>query len=412
MPPTLLRQEAGTPGSVGSPRPISRAILECLSAFLTIAAVGAPVAWADGRQAVTARFQQATTESARDVVVVSGRSIHASPSLVYLNGQASSLAYSLDPRVAPAVGTTWHAVAVATPGLRGVATALWAGGGHLPGPALSDNQLEGAARQIAIWTKGGTIRISRATVHDPRVRARASFLATAAPNQLKGVPPQPNALEIASFVQRVDADRVVVAVNVSDDLEDTFTDEQKIDLRAGGRWAVIKTGEQTDVYQNGKGTRLPTRRSGTAPDHNTALLRLDRTADVTQLELFWGVNLAAGVALLPDGAGPPLITATPVVLRIRQLQILDPATYPSARDLVDRAGTAVLARLHGWVGWVVLVFALWLVPKLGQALDVLVKQLVKRLRRPSHGPGPSPPDNTPSGPPPKAQPPGVDATSQ
>jgi hypothetical protein len=312
-----------------------------LAAWDAMPASGLPVA--TGPTAISAQLQQPGGDSAVDLLHIDGRAIHATPGYFYVQGQDTTRAYTLDPgRPVSTSDTTWHAVPLKTGGLHGIATALWMLHGRLPGRPLAGD-LEAAARQIAIWAKGDALPIDPATVPNHRLSRRALLLARAAPNNYSASP-QPTALALSAFVEHVSGNTVEVMANVTDEKEDTFDDSQRIDLRVGGRWATLRTHWQWDVNPQQRGKALAVHRSGAAPDNSTLIARILHVTGVTQLELFWNVNLNPGIAMMPNGDAPVIITADPIKLGM-------PETL--------KIGTATPAT-GSWTNWLLGLGAGWL----------------------------------------------------
>jgi hypothetical protein len=71
------------------------------------------------------------------------------------------------------------------------------------------------------------------------------------------------------------------------------------------------------------------RRSGAAPDNNTAIARTLHVTDATQRELFWNFDLSPGVAMMPEGNAPAIITADPVKLGVPETLNVGSATAPT-----------------------------------------------------------------------------------
>lgn len=329
-------------------------VLILAGGLLTIA--GATVvpttAVASEPEPITAQLQQPGEEPG-DIVRVDGRVVHASPGYFYVQGQATTLAYTLDARRPPLTSiTVWHAVPLSTAGLDGVATALWTINAHLPGVALPGD-LEGAARQIAIWAKAGTLVIAPDTVPEAVLRRRALLLTRAAPNSY---PPnnQPTALALSAFVQHALGDEVNVVVNVADSMEDTFTEPQRIDLRINGRWTTVATRGRFDVDPAQRGARLGSHRSGSAPDNNTAIARILHVTGVNELELFWNVSLEPGIAMMPSGDAPAIMTSTAVKLVLPDTLDVGTAVAASSSPASWLVGLGA-----GWLSALLAALGLW-----------------------------------------------------
>ncbi len=258
----------------GDPRRRAGLLLAIVShVLLGTTAANANSLSADAEVSVTARLQKVVTPSFPDLAKIGNQSVPVAPNYFRVSNQDTTRAYSLDPRHrVPSFETKWHAVPSDTPGLDGIATALWTMAASLPGKDLP-SEMEAAARQIAIWAKGGSLLITRKTVPNQRLRNRALALLRAAPETY---PPnqQPTSLTLSDFVAHASEDQVEVVIDVSDSLEDTFDEPQRIDLRVDGHWTTLKTGSSFEVGPVVSGKKLRARRGGPSPDYNTSVLVL------------------------------------------------------------------------------------------------------------------------------------------
>jgi len=80
------------------------------------------------------------------------------------------------------------------------------------------------------------------------------------------------------------------------------------------------------------------------------------------------------------GAAPPLITAENAALNFSTTAQLNPSQYNTPEQLLNNAGTAFLTTLPGWLVWVILLLALYSVPRVGRAIDRLLAASWRRSR--------------------------------
>lgn len=101
-------------------------------------------------------------------------------------------------------------------------------------------------------------------VPNRQLRRRALLLARAAPANFSASQ-QPTALSLSAFVEHLAGGTVNVLVNVADDIEDTFDESQRVDLRVDGRWTTIRTNARFDINPAQPGKALASHRSGPPP---------------------------------------------------------------------------------------------------------------------------------------------------
>jgi hypothetical protein len=350
-----------------------------------------------GLQPVTATFQGYQSTDRRELVAAGGGKVEAGLIYLRVNQETTIATYSLDPTQLPTVSGNWASVQGDTPGVRGVASAKWliSNASGVPGQ-LPDNNAEAAAIQLAIWNRAVGYPLVAANVPDSEIAARARALAAAAPES--GSPATTvSRLEISMYQQIVDNEHVTITITLATQDETTFDHEQKLDVRIGGRWGVVHTHHSTDINHYGPGKSLPLQVGDSVGDNNTAVMRLKRTDDATQLEVFWGVTLDPELVLLGSPGQPAMMTATPTALRIRRVYLTNPDQFPNGQDLLSRSVLSVLRHAHGWLGWVLLIVGLYVVSQLAGWINALARMGWKRVIRRRASTEPAPPAQPPTG---------------
>jgi hypothetical protein len=325
------------------------------------------------------------------------------------------IAYSLDltHQVVPAA-TQWSATSRTTPGISGVRSASWIANVHQSRTTLASTALELAARQIAIWHYTSRLPIRHSSVPNSAVRARALELTRGATH---GKPPSdvnPVSVGIAATLANVDTDRITMSVLLSINGENSFCNEQKLDIRVNGRWGVVKTGARTELHNAGPGrykapqvAALPGQpcRHGRPRDFNEARFTMDRPSEGTSVEIDWNITLTGTNVFQADNGAPSLLVegGDKPKLQFRQTLPLDPSTFPMARAYLERFLTALLTKLHGILALVVLIILLALAPVVNKLVDaaahrvaaaVLTRLRSQRTAEPSNKPDAPPPAST------------------
>ena len=336
---------------------------------------------------VTATLQSQPFLGERDVVLVDGREVHASPPYINVADGGSTLAFSLDPRQDLTSDVRWQAAPLDTVGPKGIATAVWLTSAELPGTALPDEELESAARQVTIWSKTGFLRPSPESIPNPAMLRRVRELSVAAPDNADGLK-QPASLALIQRIRHVDSNSVEVEVDVAADGETTFDSPQKIDVRIAGQWGVIQTAAASRLSTTNKGSLEVAPSGQTAPDRNTAYIHVRRPSKTSVVETHWNFTIQAGYLLVAQGGGPSVLTAAPFTVKRYDKLELDPDAFPDATGLLQRQATAISTHIPNWLFWVLVAIGLYLVPRYSRGVEwvgahamLLGKRSVSSLRR-------------------------------
>jgi hypothetical protein len=339
----------------------------------------------DGPQIATATTQDLLEPVPGLSVVWHNRRVSALPFRIRLLDQASPLAYSLDIRRPAAYGDSWTGISLGRPAHQedrslasiGVANPLIAeaiarGDAPSGNPAVpAINNLDLAARQVAIWAATNNIALTPRAVPNAGLRRRAKKL-LADVNGIQ-VPLQSASHSVQIFVQDTTANTVQLAVTIGLDANTHSTTAQNIDLYLDGVRCPIRTQAQTHIEQRSDGTYHADKPKPFAPKtHSTdvAEVDLDRNTKVVDATAVW-VNVISepGLVMAGAGAAPPLVTAEAASLNFTSTTRLDPSDYTNPEQLLNNAATAFLTTLHGWAVWAVLLIALYLLPRVGRLVD-------------------------------------------
>jgi hypothetical protein len=219
---------------------------------------------------------------------------------------------------------------------------------------LSPISAEHAARQLAIWRFTAPIDLNSQTVPNPQILQRAVTLATAAQQALdRNDHPSREAtgFNIAAFDGGGFNEASVGLDLRSNDIQDTISNTQLIDVRRGDAYATICSGETTRVFSTPRPERRdryqtqvthPAARKsslekpcdGAGGDtKGTAILQVDRPSSPQRWEFVWTVTQDPGVIFVPKQAGSAIVTADEVKLVVREDYVVEPATIA---DLADR----------------------------------------------------------------------------
>jgi hypothetical protein len=295
--------------------------------------------------------------------------------------ETTVIAYSLDLQAGPAGAGVWAAASPGTPGIADLRSASYVAGLGTSSD-LADTGRELAARQIAIWHYTNGLPIDSGTVPDPIVRRRALTVAKAAAT---GRPPggtNPISVGITANLADVEPSRITIGVLLSINSENSYCSAQKLDIRFNGHWGVVKTGAITNLGYSGPNQLKSTRTSalagapcngGPARDFNQALFTLPRPQVGTRLEIDWNISLT-GVNVFENGSAPPLLVVggNEPNLEYRQVLPLDPSTFPTAHNYLDRFLTNLMSTFHGIWAILLLLLLLGLAPTLRDGLRELV----------------------------------------
>jgi hypothetical protein len=374
--------------------------LACLTAAVFVGTGLVPLApaHADGTgdpSAATATLQDLQDQQPAFTVRWLGRTASALPMRLRVLNQASPLAYSLDIRRQPSYGDAWTAISLGEPSnpesrslpqvgvFNPLPSELIARGGAPPDqqPVPATGLLEQAARQVAIWSFTNGLPLTAAAVPNARLLSRAQQLA-AMDNGAPPVPLQAADHGVQIFIRETTANTVRLAIILNVDPNTHPSTAQNIDLYLDGLRFPVRTQARTSiVYHDGAYHSQKPRSRGVHAPTEVAEVNLDRNTKVVDASAVWvGVRSDPGLVFVSGGAAPPVLTADESVLNFRTSTRLDPANYTSPRQLLDKAGTDLLARLpSAWV-WIVLVVGLYLIPKAGREADAFFR-LIKRLWR-------------------------------
>jgi hypothetical protein len=351
----------------------------------------------DGPQIATASTQDLLPPVPRLTVIWHGKRVSALPFRIRVLDQASPLAYSLDIRRPVKYGDSWTGVSLGSPsdpearslpsvGISDPLLAEAIARGDVPAskPLVPvRNNAELAARQIAIWSATNNLRLTRRTVPDAALRARARQLIAGA----KGisVPLQSASHSVQIFVQDTSATTVQLAVTIGLDANTHSTTPQNIDLYLDGVRCPIRTQALTHIELGADGTYhadKPQPFDSNAHSTDVADVDLDRNTKVVDATANW-VNVISDPGLVMAGAGaaPPLVTAESATLNFTSTTRLDPSDYTNPGQLLSNAGTDILTKVPAWATWVVLILALYLLSRAGRLTDLGFKTWWSRRRK-------------------------------
>jgi hypothetical protein len=368
------------------------AVLTCVLAG-SLALCGTAVA-DDGPQIATATTQDLLAPVPGLSVILHGKRVSALPFRIRLLDQASPLAYSLDISRPAAYGDSWTGISLGQPTRPqdrslpaiGIANPLIAEAiarGDVPADksAMSAaSNLELAARQVAIWTSTNNIALTPQTVPNAALRRRARQL-LAGTTGIQ-VPLQAASHSVQIFVRDTTANTVQLAVTLGLDANTHSSTVQHIDLYLDGVRCPILTQALTHVERRSDGTYhagQPKPLDWKTHSIDVAEVDLDRNTKVVDATATW-VNVISepGLVMAGASAAPPLVTAEPAVLNFTSTTRLDPSDYTNPEQLLNNAGTAFLTNLHGWAVWVVLLLALYLIPRVGRLADAAFLRFARR----------------------------------
>lgn len=349
----------------------------------------------DGQQVSTATTQDLLVPVRGLSVMWHGKLVSALPFRIRLLDQASPLAYSLDIRRPAAYGDSWTGISLGRPtfpqdrslaaiGIANplVAEAIARGDVSADGPpALAASNEELAARQVAIWASTNNLPLTPKSVPDAALRRRAQQL-LARTTGLEVPLQAASHHSVQIFVRDTTANTVQLAVTIGLDPGTVSTTSQHIDLSLDGVRCPIQTQALTHIVRGSDGayhSDPPVPLDPATHSIDVAEVDLDRNTKVVDATATW-VNVISGPGLVMAGAGaaPPLITAEPAVLNFTSSTELDPSDYTNPEQLLSNVGTAFLTTMPGWAVWVVLVLALYLLPRVGRIIDAAVLGLARR----------------------------------
>jgi hypothetical protein len=361
--------------------------------ILAYALAGSLALCGEAQASNTLQLATATTQDLLDrvaglSVVWHGKRVSALPFRIRLLNQASPLAYSLDIRRPAAYGDSWTGISLGRPGHPedrnlpsiGIADPLIAEAiarGDAPSdkpPVLATNDRELAARQVAIWSSTNNFPLTPRTVPNAALRRRARQL-LAGVNGIQ-VPLQAAYHSVQIFIRDTSANTVQLAVTIGLDPNTYSSTPQNIDLYLDGVRCPVRTRALTHIVRRSDGTYQADKPSPLDPKtHSTdvAEVDLERNTKVVQATANW-VNVISEPGLVMEGAdaAPPLVTAEPAVLNFATTTQLNPSDYTNPEQLLNNFGTAFLTNLPGWTVWVVLLLALYLLPRVGRIMDKAV----------------------------------------
>lgn len=331
-------------------------------------------------------------------VTFAGKTISALPVRLRILNEASPLGYSLDLRRAVSYGDSWTAVSLGRPSNPedrslskvGVANSLIAQAialEPLPSGANSEpSPLEYAARQVAIWSETNDLPLTSQTVSSRRLLQRALEL-RAGISQIRNVPLQAAHHSVHVFVRETTANTVRLGVVIALDPNTHLSTPQDIDLYLDGVRCPIRTRALTHVEKTPDGTYRadqPTTLPSATHSNDIAEVDLDRNTKVVDATANWvNVRSDAGLVLVSQGAAPPMLTAETSVLNFSTTTALDPDQYTNPGQLLSKEGTAILTELPQWLVWVVLLLALYLLPRAGRFADASVNRAWRKIRQTS-----------------------------
>jgi hypothetical protein len=346
---------------------------------------------------VTATLQSLSDAQSGLSVIWNKQVVSALPFRIRILDQASPLAYSLDIRRAATYGTRWSTLSLGEPSdssarsfaQLGVANPLPAeliargGADSFHEAILPTTDLEYAARQVAIWAVTNQLGLDFRTVPNADLLLRAKQLYRIGQANVK-VPLQVTKYGVQIFVRETTANTVRLAVQLStDNPSNILNHAQDIDLYLDGTRCQIRTQQRTaiglkhGVYTDG--TKTPLGQKGST---SIAEVDLHRNTKVVDASAAWiGIDSDPGLALVSDGAAPPVITADHAILHFESSTRLDPANYTGPRQLLDKAGIVFLGRLPNWLILPAIVVALYVLSRLGRMIDSGFKWGNAKVRR-------------------------------
>lgn len=392
--------------SVRVVRVIARSFAVLTCALVVGVALGGKALADNGTQIARATTQDIPSPIPGLSVVWHGRSVSALPFRIRLLDQASPLAYSLDIRRRVAYGDSWVGVSLGRPAddedrslaSIGIANPLIAEAiargdspaGKPPVPATTNGEL--AARQVAIWASTNGLPLTARTVPNTALRLRAKKLLTGVSGI--SVPLQAAQHSVQIFVRDTTANTVQLAVTLSIDPNTHLTDPENIDLYLDGVRCPIRTQALTTIVRRSDGTYHADKPQSLDPrTHSTGVaeVNLVRNTKVVDATATWvNVISAPGLVMAGNNAAPPLVTAENAVLNFSTTTRLNPSDYTNPEQLLNNVGAAFLTILPGWTVWVVLLLALYLLPRVGRIVDTAITTAYS-LTRPK-------PDKTPVNP--------------
>ena len=351
-------------------------------AFVALSVDQASAEGEPGGEALTARLQDIPDEVNGLVVVWGGKKVSAVPPRVRLAQQASPLAYSLDVRRRASYGDSYVAVPYGSEdkpyllsqvGVRNPLPATLIARGGAPSdsaPVPAETDFEAAARQTAIWASSGILQLDKTRVPNARLRNRAQQLLTAAEGGR--VPLQPSIYGVAIFIRETTATTVTLAITLTVNANTSLESSQKIDLYLDGQRVEVQTAARTDVTRTAAGGYAASAAVDLG-DHGSreiAEVVLDRNTKVIDASAVW-VNVVSepGLVLVSDGASPPLITGENAVMNFRTNTRLNPDDYVGPRQILNKTGTYLLTRVPEGLVLMVVVLALYLIPRTGRLID-------------------------------------------
>jgi hypothetical protein len=350
----------------------------------------------DALQLATATTQDLPDPVPGLSVIWHGKRVSALPFRIRLLNQASPLAYSLDIRRPAAYGDSWTGISLGRSGHPGdrslpsigianpvIAEAIARGDAPSDQPPVPATDIEElAARQVAIWSSTNDLPLIPRTVPNAPLRRRARHL-------LIGVDHIPVPLQAAYhsvqiFVRDTSANTVQLAVTIGLDPNTHSTTPQNIDLYLDGVRCPIRTRALTHIVRQSDGTYHADKPTPLDPKtHSTdvAEVDLDRNTKVVQATANW-VNVRSEPGLVMEGAdaAPPIVTAETAVLNFATTTQLNPSDYSDPEQLLNNVSTGFLTTLPGWLVWVVLLAALYLLPRVGRLIDKAVIWVCRRAR--------------------------------
>ena len=348
----------------------------------------------DGPQIATATTQDLLDPVRGLSVVWHGKPVSALPFRIRLLDQASPLAYSLDIRRPAAYGDSWTGISLgsaADPEARslpaiGIPDPLVAEAiarGDAPAdksavPATSEKEL--AARQVAIWAATNNIALTPKTVPNAALRRRARQLLAGTADI--SVPLQAASHSVQIFIRDTTANTVQLAVTIGLDPNTQLTTTEHIDLYLDGVRCPILTQAQTHIVRGSEGTYHADKPVPLDPKTHSidvAEVDMDRNTKVVDATANWvNVTSAPGLVMAGADAAPPLVTAEPAVLNFTTATQLNPSDYTNPEQLLSNVGTAFLTTVPGWAVWVLLVLALYFLPRIGRIVDAAFFRITRR----------------------------------
>ena len=371
-----------------------------LTAFVCVLVVGLALCGKaladDGPQIATATTQDLLDPLPGLSLMWHGRPVSALPFRIRLLNQASPLAYSLDIRRPAEYGDSWTGISLGQPSNPedrslssiGIANPLIAEA-IARGDAPADNPIapattyeELAARQVAIWSSTNNIALTPETVPNVALRHRAQQLLAGVTGIQ--VPLQAAYHSVQIFVQDTTANTVHLAVTIGLDPNTHSTTAQHIDLYLDGVRCPILTQALTHIGRRSDGTYYAGQPQALDPKtYSTDVAEVDlvRNTQVVDATADW-VNVISNPGLVMAGtdAAPPLVTADAAVLNFTSTTQLNPSDYTNPEQLLNNVGTAFLTTLPAWSVWIVLLLALYAIPRVGRFVDAAVTGTYRRAR--------------------------------